>query len=133
MYYGLYEIFLKANGTKGIGDSYVSKFEEKLKFSQLYDFLKRHKEHVCNSNIPHLSCLCEICENTSLLAKGLNRQKRKLQEKLPTRPHDLVEMFSCNSGEAVCMLEISLYVSHQIWLLKWWWIKHQKAKIVKVK
>ena len=95
-------------------------FEEKLKFSQLCDFLKRHKEHVYNSNIPHSSCLCEICENTSLLAKGLNRQKRKLEEKLPTSPHDLAEMFSCSSVEPACMLESVLYVSHQIWLLKWW-------------
>ena len=99
------DILLMANGTEGIGDSYASKFEEKLKFSQLYDFLKLHKEYVYNSNIPHLSCLCEICENTSLLARGLNRQKRKLKEKFPTSPHDLLEMFSCNSGEAVCMLE----------------------------
>ena len=30
----------------------------------------------------------------------------------------------------VC-LKSALSVSHQSWLLKWWWIKHQKVKIVK--
>ena len=28
------------------------------------------------------------------------------------------------------MLESAFYVSHQSWLLKWWWIKHQKSKMV---
>ena len=51
------------------------------------------------------SCLCEICENSSLLAKGLNKLKRKLKTRLPTNPHDLVETFSCDSDEAACMLE----------------------------
>ena len=30
---------------------------------------------------------------------------RKLKTRLPTKPHDLVETFSCDSGEAACMLE----------------------------
>ena len=48
----LRDILLMANGTEGIGYSYVSKFMEKLKFSQLCDFLKLHKEYVYTSNIP---------------------------------------------------------------------------------
>lgn len=57
-------------------DSFNSKFGKKLTFSQLYDFLKAHKEYVYHTNIPHASCLCEICENTSLLTKGLNKFKK---------------------------------------------------------
>ena len=46
-----------------------------------------------------------LCENSALLAKGLNELKRKLKTRLPTNPHDLVETFSCDSDEAACMLE----------------------------
>ena len=101
----LRDLILMANGTEEMKDSFVLKFEKKLTFSQFYDFLKRHKEYVYNTNIPHSSCLCEICENASLFAKGLNSQRRKLKGKLPTNPHELIEMFSCNSDEADCMLE----------------------------
>ena len=38
----------------------------------MYNFLKMHKEMAYNSDIPHSSCLCEVCENASLLAKGMN-------------------------------------------------------------
>ena len=51
--------------------------------------------------------MCEICENSSLLTKRLNKLKRKFKERLPNNPHDLVEKFSCDSDKAVCMLEKS--------------------------
>ena len=51
--------------------------------------------------------MCEICENSSLLTKRLNKLKRKFKERLPNNPHDLVEKFSCDSDKAVCMLERS--------------------------
>ena len=38
----------------------------------MYNFLKMDKEVAYNSDIPHSSCLCEVSENVSLLAKGLN-------------------------------------------------------------
>ena len=72
-----------------------------LTFSQLYDFFKVHKEYSYNKNIPHGSCLCEICENCVLLAKGLNN---KLEDPLPTNPHDLVEKFACNLNIRKCAL-----------------------------
>ena len=36
--------------------SFVSTFSEKLTFSQLYDFIKGHKQFIYNKNIPHSSC-----------------------------------------------------------------------------
>ena len=36
------------------------------------NILKYHKDYCYNQNTPHGSCLCEICENYVLLAKGLN-------------------------------------------------------------
>ena len=38
----------------------------------MYNFLKMHKEVAHNSDIPHSSYLCEVCDNASLLAKGIN-------------------------------------------------------------
>ena len=75
------------------------------RFSNLhYCTFKSHKEYVYNTDMPHVSCLCEICENSLLLVRGLNKQK-KFKEKLPNNPHDLNQRFSCNSDEEECMLE----------------------------
>ena len=51
-----------------IANSFIQTFNKSLTFSQLYDFLKTHKEYSYNKNIPHGSCLCDICENCVLLA-----------------------------------------------------------------
>ena len=91
----LYEI---ANGGSVIeeagGDSFSNAFGRPLKFALLYDVLKLHKEYVFNRDIPQWSCLCELCENVTLLATGVNKV---LKDKLPTSPHDIVEKFSCSS------------------------------------
>ena len=84
-----------------IGNSFNQKFDKLLTFLQLYDFLKAHKEYSYNNNIPHGSCLCEICENCFLLAKGLSK---KLEDPLPTNPHDLVEKFACDLNIKKCAL-----------------------------
>ena len=68
-----------------IANSLIQTFNKSFTFSQLYDFLKTHKEYSYNENIPHGSCLCDIRENCVLLAKGLNR---KLEEPLPKNAHD---------------------------------------------
>ena len=60
------------NGSELHSSNFVSTFSEKLSFSQLYDFIKSHKQFVYNKNIPHTSCLCDTCENVVLLAKSLN-------------------------------------------------------------
>ena len=43
---------------------------------------------ICNQNIPQGSCLCEVCENSCLLAKGINKCANT---DLPTNPHDIVD------------------------------------------
>ena len=101
----LREIVSIANCKEAVDKSFESKFNKKLTFSQLYDFLKIHKEYIYNINIPHASCLCEICDNSLWLTKGLNELKREFKERLPNNPHDLVEKFSCDSDKAECMLE----------------------------
>ena len=76
------------------GDSFSNAFGRPLKFALLYDVLKLHKEYVFNRDIPQWFCLCELCENVTLLATGV---KKVLKDKFPTSPHDIVEKFSCSS------------------------------------
>ena len=68
------------NGTSAsIGEAppnFQTTFSEKLTFSQLYDFIKNHKQYIYNKNIPHTSCLCDTCENSVLLVKGINGCKK---------------------------------------------------------
>ena len=82
--------------------SFNGRFGKMLSFGRLYNFFKVHKQYVWNRDIPESSCLCEICENACLLAKGINKH---LKLKLPTTPHDLVERFSCGR-ESSCMNNI---------------------------
>ena len=71
-------------------------------FSLFYRFLKIHKQYVFNNKIPHHSYLCEICENASLLVKGLeNACKRK---EIQTDPQSMVEIHSCNDADIDCMI-----------------------------
>ena len=87
-----------ASGGSGIeeagGDSFSNGFGSPLKFALLYDVLKLHKEYVFNRDIPQWPCLCELCENVTLLATGVNKV---LKDKLPMSPHDILEKFSCSS------------------------------------
>lgn len=50
----------KCSVTNESDDTFVSVFDRKLSFRQLYDFIKLNKEYVYNRNIPHATCLCEI-------------------------------------------------------------------------
>ena len=56
------------NGSKIITNfpSFTKPFERELSIRQMYNFLKMHKELADNSDLPHSSCLCEVCENASL-------------------------------------------------------------------
>ena len=94
-----------ANSNADSEQSLETRYGKELTFSQFYDFLKLHKEHTFNSNIPHISCFCKICGNSSFFGKGLNDRKSIFREKFLTKPHDLVEKFSCNTDEGECMLE----------------------------
>ena len=62
-----------------------------------------HKEAAYNSDIPHSSCLCEVCENVSLLAKEIN-SSLKSSDTLSPNVHDLLEAHTCNSSSKNCML-----------------------------
>ena len=62
-----------------------------------------HKELVYNSDIPQSSCLCEVCENASLLANGIN-PSLKSSDKLLSTPPNLVEIHTCDSTSNGCML-----------------------------
>ena len=81
-------------------DSYVDSYGEELPFSVLYRFLKEHKQYIFNKNVPHNACLCEICENTVLLSKGISSIA---SVQIPTDPHTIVEHYSCDSSLTECM------------------------------
>ena len=84
----------------GEGDSFVKAFEKKLPFSLFYKFLKKNKQYIYNKAIPQYSCLCETCENTCLMARGLSTTCKT--KKIPTSVHELVEEYSCSEAES-CM------------------------------
>ena len=75
-------------------------FEKELTFRQLNKFPKQHKEFVFNKDIPQTSCLCEICENLTFLAKSISS---KVNIPIETNVHSLVEVFSCDSSSKECM------------------------------
>ena len=98
------------NGTSAsIGQAppnFQTTFSEKLTFSQLYDFIKNHKQYIYNKNIPHTSCLCDTCENSVLLAKGINSCKQ-VPNGLPETPHDIVKRYICSDQTAYMFNECS--------------------------
>ena len=51
------------NGSELHSSNFVSIFLEKLTFSQLYDFIKSHKQFVYDKNTFYTSCLCDNCKN----------------------------------------------------------------------
>ena len=89
-----------AGSTTG-AETFVGRFEKPLPFSLLYNFIRNQKQLIYNQNIPQGSCLCEVCENSCLLAKGINKCANT---DLPTNPHDIVEENCCDSTNDHCML-----------------------------
>ena len=83
-----------------VAETYRDSFACELSFTSLYGFIKAHKQFAFNRDIPQGSCLREVCENTRLLAKGLNKRFRL---SLPTDPHNLVEENACDLSSASCM------------------------------
>lgn len=83
--------------------SFPETFQRDMSFRQVHEFFKGTKELVAwNDQIPQSSCLCELCENAVLLAKGINLSlKSKI---LATNVHDLVESNSCDSSGDVCIV-----------------------------
>ena len=81
-------------------ESYAQAFDDKS-FRMLHRFINEHKQYIYNKRIPHNTCLCEICENTVLLSKGI---ARAFPSNIPTNPHTIAEHYSCDSDAAECML-----------------------------
>ena len=77
-------------------DSFMSEFGRNLSFRQLYELIKVNKQYIYNKNIPHATCLFEICENAVSFMQGLNKSLPK-ELNLPSNLHDIVEKFSCDS------------------------------------
>ena len=90
----------KVAGIDGKGESYLQRFGVKLSFANVYSFLKSKKQFIWNKNIPEASCLCEVCENICLFARGINKH---IKLSLPVDPHTLVEENSCDSNNKSCM------------------------------
>lgn len=55
-----------------------------------------------NNEIPHSSCLSEICEKASIFAKGINASLK--QDYLFPNAHDFVEIYACSSSSRDCMV-----------------------------
>ena len=83
-----------------VAETYQDSFGYELSFTSLYGFFKAHKQFVFDRDIPRGSCLCEVCENACLLAKGLNKRFRL---SLPTDPRNLVKENACDSSSAPYM------------------------------
>ena len=68
-------------------NSFMAKFNMKLPFTVFYEFIKANKEYHYNGEMPHFSCMCEVCENAVLLAKSMQRECKS--EDIPTNPHSI--------------------------------------------
>ena len=90
-----------ANGSSLTKNKPLFKFSigKKIKFHQLYKYIKSNREYVYNRDIPH--CLCKICENVCFVAKVLNR-KTKGCNMVSTDPHSLAEKYTYDSSSRTC-------------------------------
>ena len=133
------------NGSKIIANenfhSFTEAFDHELSFRQMYKFLKIHKEVAYNSDIPHSSCLCEVCEKSFLLAKGINSSLKSSDILSPTA-HNLVETHICDSSSKDFMLgncpeclKPGLSLSDfkgdvdLVSFLQWQWVEKKIAKV----
>ena len=74
-----------------------------LQFSTLYRFIRKNKEYIGCTKIPHVTCLCPICENIELFVSGINSALSTTNnEKLPENCHDLLEKISCKPITKPC-------------------------------
>ena len=72
-------------------DSLHTYFDKTLSFSLFYNFTKAYKQYIFSKKMPQNNCLCKVCENTSLMEKGL-RQSCKPKD-IPMDPHSVVEHY----------------------------------------
>ena len=94
-----------------------------------------------NSGIPHSSCLCKVCENASLLAKGI-----KSSDILSPTAHDLAEKHTCDLSLKDCKLgncpkclKPGLSISdfkadvHLISFLHWQQVEIRSSKLIAIR
>ena len=96
------------NGVAGFKDE----FGESLSFSRFYHFIKGKKQIILQKDIPETSCLCEICENASLMAKAARKRKNAH----PTNAHDIVKRYSCDSKKISCITNVLLNANQKRYL-----------------
>ena len=86
------------------GETFPFKFDKLLNFSLFSKFIKARKQYIYNNKIPVRDkiYLCEICENTSWLGKGLNNACKS--KDVSFDPHSIVEKYSCDLESKECML-----------------------------
>ena len=80
-------------------DGFQVSFEEDLSFGIFYRFIKSKKQFIYQRDIPDTSCLCEVCENSAMMAKAIKKWKKDH----PTNAHDIIETYSCDSNDPKCM------------------------------
>ena len=80
-------------------ETFVNRFEKPLSFSL---FHQKSHQFIYNQNTPQGSCLCDVCENSFLLAKGIKKCAKGVN--LRANPHEIVEENCCNSSNDDCML-----------------------------
>ena len=102
----LYDLLNFANGSSLIKNesSFEFSFGKKVKFHQMYEYIKKKKnrEYEYNRDIPQPSCLCEICGNVCFVAKAENK-KIKSCSMVPTDPHSLAEKYTYDSSSRTYM------------------------------
>ena len=86
--------------------SFEFSFGKKIKFHQLYEYIKSNREYVYNRHIPQSSCFCEICGDVCFVAKALNKKIKSCNME-PTDPHSLAEKYTCDSSSRTCMFSES--------------------------
>lgn len=82
-------------------DGFYINFQCDLSFAVFYRLIKNKKQFIFKRDIPDTSCLCEICENAEMMAKGL----RKVYSSHAVNAHDIVEKYSCDSDDPQCMMD----------------------------
>ena len=80
----------------------IANFANLYHFGKVIIFLKVHKEIKWNCDIPHDTCASKVCENITLLIRGLNPN---LVQKLPEDPDKVFDKFTCSKENYItnCM------------------------------
>ena len=83
--------------------SFAAKFNERVKFSSLYRFIKSVKHLYFSGEAPEVSCLCDKSENIELLVTGI-RKSLSDDEKgfLPCNKYEVGKLFSCDLTSQSC-------------------------------